>query len=78
MEWAEESNKLVCEYVLKGDVDAVQGVDLGGRYFEGAQKLVDEQIRRGGRRLARWVDLMAEKWYEEMKNAEAGLEVQEL
>jgi hypothetical protein len=64
-EWAEEVNQWVCEYVLKDDVDGVQGMDLGGEYYEGAREIVDAMVRKGGRRLAAWLDLMAEECEDE-------------
>ena len=76
LEWAEESNALVCSYVLKDDVVGLQGRDLGGVYYEGATGIIDEQIRKGGRRLGMWVDLMAKAWDKERDGYE--LEVQEL
>ena len=82
LEWAEEANQLVCEYVLKDDVEGLMGRDLGGKYYEGATGIVDAQIRRGGRRLAKWVNMMAEKWWEEEEgeeeSANGSLQVQEL
>jgi hypothetical protein len=61
LEWADEANALVCEYVLKDDVEGVQGMDLAGEYYDGATAIVDSQIRKAGRRLAAWVELMAKK-----------------
>jgi S1/P1 Nuclease len=80
LEWAEEANKWVCQYVLKDDVAGLQGRDLGGSYHDGATEIIDEMIRKGGRRLAKWVNVMAEKWWEEQDGHETGeiLEVQEL
>ncbi|RMZ77526.1 hypothetical protein DV737_g4314, partial [Chaetothyriales sp. CBS 132003] len=56
MQWAQQANRWVCDYVLRDGVDAVQAVDLGQEYYEGAKEIVDVQIRRAGRRLAKWLD----------------------
>ena len=77
LEWAGEANKWVCEYVLKDDVEGVKGKDLGGKYYEGARDIIDEMVRKGGRRLAVWVKLMAEQWEEDAAGGE-DLFVQEL
>lgn len=58
--WADEANIKVCEYVLKDDVEGVQAGDLAGDYYDGATDIVDEMIRKGGRRLAAWLNQMAE------------------
>ncbi|RMZ81006.1 hypothetical protein DV738_g2497, partial [Chaetothyriales sp. CBS 135597] len=64
LQWAQEANQYVCDYVLKGGVEAVSGgdVDLGQEYYQGAKDIVDIQIRRAGRRLAKWLDALAERW----------------
>ena len=78
LEWASEANKWVCEYVLKDDVDGVQGRDLAGKYYEGATDVIDEMIRKGGRRLGVWVDLLAKRWEEQGLRGDGELEVQDL
>ena len=35
LEWANQSNKLVCTYVLKPGVDWLENNDLGGDYYKG-------------------------------------------
>jgi hypothetical protein len=60
LEWAQEANGYVCSYVLRDDVEGVQAGDLGGEYYDGAVEILDEQVRNGGRRLAAWLNLMAE------------------
>ncbi|RMD44729.1 hypothetical protein DV735_g413, partial [Chaetothyriales sp. CBS 134920] len=69
LQWAQEANQYVCDYVLKGGVDAVSGpgVDLGQEYYQGAKDIVDIQIRRAGRRLAKWLDVLAGQWAEEIE-----------
>lgn len=61
LEWAEEANRYVCSYVLKGDVEGWKSRDLGGEYYEGATGIVDEMVGKGGRRLAVWLNKMAEE-----------------
>ncbi|KAG8912141.1 hypothetical protein FRC00_005181 [Tulasnella sp. 408] len=53
LEWAIDSNKLICEYVLKTDP---AGKELSGSYFRGAAPIIDEQIAKGGVRLAVWLN----------------------
>jgi S1/P1 Nuclease len=53
--WANDSNKFICSYVLKDDIDGVTGVDLGGDYYEGAIPIVEQLITRAGKRLAAWM-----------------------
>ncbi len=53
--WASDSNKFICSYVLKDDVDGVTGVDLGGDYYKGAVPVMDQLITRAGKRLAVWL-----------------------
>ena len=77
LDWAREANQWVCNYVLKDDVEGVQGKDLAGEYYEGARNIIDEMIRKGGRRLAVWVDLLAGRW-EENENQWPELDAQEL
>lgn len=59
IEWATESNKLVCQYVLAPGLDWVKDNDLGGEYYEGAVHVVELQIARAGVRLAAWVNAIA-------------------
>jgi len=59
IEWATESNKLVCQYVLAPGLGWVKGNDLGGEYYEGAVDVVELQIARAGVRLAAWVNAIA-------------------
>jgi len=57
--WAGDANKFVCEYVLKDDVEGVEGVDLAGEYYEGAVPIIDEMIAKAGRRLGAWLNALA-------------------
>lgn len=59
IEWATESNKLVCQYVLAPGLAWVKDNDLGGEYYEGAVHVVELQIARAGVRLAAWVNAIA-------------------
>lgn len=57
--WAGDANKFVCEYVLKDDVEGVEGIDLAGEYYEGAVPVIDEMITKAGRRLGAWLNALA-------------------
>ena len=60
IEWATESNALVCKYVLAPGLAWVKENDLGrGEYYEGAAPVVELQIARAGVRLAAWVNAIA-------------------
>jgi hypothetical protein len=60
IEWATESNALVCKYVLAPGLSWVKENDLGrGEYYEGAAPIVELQIARAGVRLAAWVNAIA-------------------
>jgi hypothetical protein len=60
IEWATESNALVCKYVLAPGLSWVKENDLGrGEYYEGAAPVVELQIARAGVRLAAWVNAIA-------------------
>lgn len=58
--WAQESNKLVCEYVIDEDPAKINGTEIAGDYYEGAVPIVVEQIAKGGVRLAGWLNLIFE------------------
>jgi hypothetical protein len=57
--WAGDANRFVCTYVLKDDVEGVQGVDLSGDYYTGAVPVIDEMIFKAGRRLGAWLNALA-------------------
>ncbi|KAK5100580.1 hypothetical protein LTS08_005331 [Lithohypha guttulata] len=59
LRWASEANKWVCKYVFEGGLEELQNKDLGGEYFEGAVPIIEEMILKGGRRLARWLMMIA-------------------
>ena len=59
LKWANEANGYVCDYVLNDDIDGLPD-DLGGEYYDGAIDIIDRQIKRGGRRLAAWINELAE------------------
>lgn len=60
LRWADEANKWVCDYVMKGGVEELQGKDLGAEYFTDAVPIIEEMIVKGGRRLARWLMMIAQ------------------
>jgi hypothetical protein len=59
--WARDSNALVCTTVLKEGKDAINGTELGNRYYEDAIDVVQMQVAKAGLRLAAWMDLIADK-----------------
>lgn len=57
--WAKETNRLNCDYVLKNGTHWIEQHDLGGEYYEGATRVVNEQIYKAGIRLAAWINALA-------------------
>jgi len=60
LRWAGEANAYVCSYVMEGGLEELGSKDLGEAYFEGAVPIVEEMIMKGGRRLARWLMMIAQ------------------
>ncbi|KAE8423315.1 S1/P1 nuclease [Aspergillus pseudocaelatus] len=58
MQWARETNRLNCYFVLKNGVDWLEENDLGGEYFDAAALIVNEQIMKAGIRLAAWLNAL--------------------
>ncbi|KAK5321560.1 hypothetical protein LTR70_004115 [Exophiala xenobiotica] len=56
LRWAGEANA----YVMEGGLEELGSKDLGEAYFEGAVPIVEEMIVKGGRRLARWLMMIAQ------------------
>lgn len=59
LKWASESNNFVCSYVLKDGVEAVEGQELSGDYYQGAVPIIKGQITRAARRFAAILNAMA-------------------
>lgn len=59
IEWATETNQLVCTYVFAPGLEWVKVNDLGGEYYEGAVSVVELQLARAGVRLAAWINAIA-------------------
>ncbi|KIO19671.1 hypothetical protein M407DRAFT_82496, partial [Tulasnella calospora MUT 4182] len=53
LQWAIDSNSFVCSFVLKTDPE---GKELSGTYYRGAAPIVQEQVAKGGVRLAVWLN----------------------
>ena len=53
---AQDANAINCAYVLKTNET---NQELDGAYYTGAQPYVEEQIAKGGYRLASWVNAIA-------------------
>ncbi|KAL4863443.1 hypothetical protein BDV12DRAFT_189699 [Aspergillus spectabilis] len=59
MEWATETNSLICNFVLKNGVSWFEDHNLGGEYYEQAVPIVEKQISRAAMRLAVWINTIA-------------------
>lgn len=59
MAWATEANSYICSYVLKDDVQGVEGINLATDYYDGAVPIVDYLIGKAGVRLAGWLNAIA-------------------
>lgn len=59
LEWAGEANAYICSYVLKDDVEGVEGRNLAEDYYEGAVPIVDHLVGKAGLRLAGWINALA-------------------
>lgn len=63
VEWATETNKIICEFLLPEDyVDGgLEETELkGGEYEKKAREIIEKQIAMAGWRLARWLNSMFE------------------
>ena len=54
--WAQDANAINCQYVLKVDET---GQELSGSYYDGAKPYIEQQIAKGGYRLAAWINALA-------------------
>lgn len=59
LEWANEANRYICSYVLKDDVQGVEGKNLAGEYYEGVVPIVDYLVGKAGFRLGGWINGIA-------------------
>ncbi|EMC90833.1 hypothetical protein BAUCODRAFT_80723 [Baudoinia panamericana UAMH 10762] len=59
LEYATETNALVCNYVLAPRLDWLESNDLGGEYYAAAVPIVEDRITKAGQRLAVWVNALA-------------------
>ncbi|KAG8945385.1 hypothetical protein FRC04_000835 [Tulasnella sp. 424] len=55
LQWAIDSNSLICTYVLKDDLE---NMELSGKYYQGAAPIIQQQIAKGGVRLAAWLNTL--------------------
>ena len=58
LQWARDANHWVCTYVLL-DAD-IRGKELNGTYFEGAKRIIQVQLAKGGVRLAHYLNNLAQ------------------
>ncbi|KAG4440570.1 hypothetical protein IFR05_003937 [Cadophora sp. M221] len=61
LQWANESNKWICKYVMKESEEWLEDRDndLGEEYYDGAKPIVNELIGLAGARLGAWMNAMA-------------------
>jgi hypothetical protein len=59
--WARDANSYVCSAVIPNGVDGVEGDELYPDYYDQTVDVVELQIAKGGYRLAKWLDAIAEK-----------------
>ena len=59
LQWAAESNGLVCSHALSKGEKWVMENDLSRDYFHDNAKLVEEQVGKAGVRLAAWMNAIA-------------------
>jgi hypothetical protein len=57
--WATDSNAFMCAVVIPNGVDAVQGKELDGAYYDSTIGTIELQIAKAGYRLAAWLNLIA-------------------
>ncbi|KAI5778746.1 S1/P1 nuclease [Geopyxis carbonaria] len=65
LEWADQTNRWMCDYVLplgwpgvwEGDGSG-EGVELSGEYYEGAKDIVETAVATAGWRMAGWLNAM--------------------
>ncbi|KAG8900515.1 hypothetical protein FRC00_012483 [Tulasnella sp. 408] len=53
LKWVTDSNSFICTYVLKNDTT---GWELSGSYYRGAVPIIQQQVAKGGLRLAAWLN----------------------
>ncbi|KAK3315995.1 S1/P1 nuclease [Apodospora peruviana] len=60
VDWAGESNRLVCQHALSKGEEWVLGHDLSGDYFLENAKVVESQVGKAGRRLGGWINALVD------------------
>ncbi|KAG8912534.1 hypothetical protein FRC01_005058 [Tulasnella sp. 417] len=53
LQWAADTNRLICNYVITPDL---KGKELSDIYYRGASSIIQQQIAKGGVRLASWLN----------------------
>lgn len=61
MVWASDANSYVCSTVLAPGLGYINTTDLSGKYYTDSKPVFEELIARAGYRLAKWLDLIADK-----------------
>lgn len=59
LEYAVETNQLICSYVLQPGLEWLESNDLGGEYYDGAKTIVEDRIAIAGMRLGMWMNAVA-------------------
>ncbi|KAI6910041.1 hypothetical protein KC318_g1364 [Hortaea werneckii] len=59
LEYAAETNQLICSYVLQPGLEWFESNDLGGEYYDGAKTIVEDRIAIAGMRLGMWMNAVA-------------------
>jgi hypothetical protein len=59
VQWAAETNWLICNFVLQKGIPWLEHHDLGGQYYKKAEPIVEEQILKAALRLAVWINTLA-------------------
>ena len=57
LEWAQDANRFVCSYVLRSA--DIAGQELNGTYYDGAKRIIQTQLAKGGLRLGYYLNNLA-------------------
>ncbi|MCJ1446984.1 MAG: hypothetical protein MMC23_007492 [Stictis urceolatum] len=61
LKWANESNKWICDYVLRPGKEWLMDNDLGDEYYAGAVPVVEDMVTKAGMRLGAWMNGLVEE-----------------
>jgi hypothetical protein len=60
LDWARDTNALVCSVVLPDGAEAIKDKELSGEYFDISKPMIEQQLFLSGIRLAFWINSIAE------------------